>query len=129
MFQMRASLLLAQYSDHDKTKGYEVRSNLKNFTVEEDKSLYCVQFQLVSASRLCDTVAEVASVMTSDSVVCVLCTSKAVRRGEERCRGSGVSGAVTTWRMMLEPQCSGKWRQLVQMRQCQCKESHSFVFA
>ena len=111
-----------------------MRSNLKNFTVEpRDRSLYCVQFQLEWSSKRCESVEEVSSVMTSsrgdhDNVVCVLCTSQAVRQGEERCRGSGVSGAVTTWRMMMEPHCSGRWRQLIQLDKCDCTDSRSFVF-
>ena len=126
---MKANLLLAQYSKHDQNLGYEVRSNLKNFTVEKDMSLYCVQFEVLHHTKMCSTVSELAALTEPESVVCVLCTSQAVREGEERCRGSGVAGGVTQWRMMVHPHCSGRWRQLVQMDQCQCQQYKSFVFA
>ena len=128
---MKANLLLAQYSNHDKHLGYEVRSNLKNFTVEQDTSLYCIQFELAYTSRTCASIPELSSFAESGAGrrVCALCTSKAVRPGEERCRGSGVSGALTTWRMLIHPHCSGRWRQVLMTKECDCPEESSFVFA
>ena len=127
---MKANLLLAQYSNHDKNLGYEVRSNLKNFTVEQDTSLYCIQFELAYTSRACSAIPELSALSSSSKgAVCALCTSKAVRPGEERCRGSGVAGAVTTWRMLIHPHCHGRWRQILQTHECDCPEKSSFVFA
>ena len=126
---MKANLLLAQYSNHDKNLGYEVRSNLKNFTVEQDTSLYCIQFELAYTSRACSSIPELRSLARPGAAVCALCTSKAVRAGEERCRGSGGAGAVTTWRMLIHPHCHGRWRHTLQTHECDCLEESSFVFA
>ena len=41
----RATLLPAKYGKGRNKKEYEVRSNLKNFTEEENTELYCVHFQ------------------------------------------------------------------------------------
>ena len=42
--QERAVLLPGRYSQHGAGRGYEVRSNLRNFTQqEEDTALYCVR--------------------------------------------------------------------------------------
>ena len=126
---MKANLLLAQYSNHDKNLGYEVRSNLKNFTVEQDTSLYCIQFELAYTSRACSSIPELSALTRPGDAVCALCTSKAVRAGEERCRGSGGAGAVTTWRMLIHPHCHGRWRHTLQTQECDCPEESSFVFA
>ena len=126
--QLKAVLLLGQYSTHDQKKEYEVRSNLKNFTVEEDRALYCVHFMVTSLSaRMCTSDPLLAGLEVGQEV-CVLCTSKAVSSGEERCQGSGVSGRVTQWRMFLQPQCSGTWRQSLQSHSCHCQPHQSFVF-
>ena len=127
MLQLKAVLLLGQYSTHDQKKEYEVRSNLKNFTMEEDKALYCVHFLVTAAARMCRS-EPLLSGLGSGEEVCVLCTSKAVRRGEERCQGSGVFGRVTQWRMFLQPQCSGTWRQSLQSHTCHCQPHQSFLF-
>ena len=127
MLQMKAVLLLGQYSTHDQKQEYEVRSNLKNFTVEEDRALYCVHFQLVHTAKMCSSSPSLAGLGEAGEV-CVLCTSKAVNSGEERCQGSGVSGRVTQWRMFLQPQCSGTWRQSLQSHSCHCQPHQSFVF-
>ena len=126
---MKANLLLAQYSNHDKNLGYEVRSNLKNFTVEQDTSLYCIQFELAYTSRACSSISELSALTRPGGAVCALCTSKAVRAGEERCRGSGEPGGVTTWRMLIHPHCHGRWRQVLQTQECDCPQESSFVFA
>ena len=42
-----------------------------------------------------------------------------------QCMGSGL---VTGWRMFLEPFCSGTWKMLQQMEECDCQERYSFVF-
>ena len=127
MLQLKAVLLLGQYSTHDQKKEYEVRSNLKNFTMEEDKALYCVHFLVTAAARMCRS-EPLLSGLGSGEEVCVLCTSKAVRRGEERCQGSGVFGRITQWRMFLQPQCSGTWRQTLQSHTCHCQPHQSFLF-
>ena len=127
MLQLKAVLLLGQYSTHDQKEEYEVRSNLKNFTMEEDRALYCVHFLVTAAARMCRS-EPLLSGLGSGEEVCVLCTSKAVRRGEERCQGSGVFGRVTQWRMFLQPQCSGTWRQSLQSHTCHCQPHQSFLF-
>ena len=127
MLQLKAVLLLGQYSTHDQKKEYEVRSNLKNFTVEEDRALYCVHFLVTAAARLCRAEPLLGG-LGAGGEVCVLCTSKAVRSGEERCQGSGVEGRVTQWRMFLQPQCSGTWRQSLQSHTCHCQPHQSFLF-
>ena len=44
VMQERAVLLPGRYSQHGAGRGYEVRSNLRNFTQqEEDTALYCVR--------------------------------------------------------------------------------------
>ena len=76
--------MLGQYSTHDQKQEYEVRSNLKNFTVEEEEeALYCVHFLVTEAARLCRSDPLLAGLGTGQEV-CVLCTSKAVSSGEER---------------------------------------------
>ena len=127
MLQLKAVLLLGQYSTHDQKQEYEVRSNLKNFTMEEDRALYCVHFLVTAAARMCRS-EPLLSGLGSGEEVCVLCTSKAVRRGEKRCQGSGVFGRITQWRMFLQPQCSGTWRQSLQSHTCHCQPHQSFLF-
>ena len=131
-FQMKAVLLLGEYSQHDQKQEYEVRSNLKNFTVEEDRALYCVHFQLVRTAKMCRSSPSLSGLVElgEGEEVCVLCTSKAVRSGEEMCRGSGVAGGVTQWRMFLQPHCSGTWRQTQTLPTdiCHCKQPLSFLF-
>ena len=43
----RATLLLGKFSQHKMESGYEVRSNLKNFTQEDNMELYCVRFEIM----------------------------------------------------------------------------------
>ena len=128
--QLKANLLLAQYSSHDQSGGYEVRSNLRNFTVERDTSLYCVTFQLLYSSRTCAALPDLGA-LRPGARVCALCTSKAVRAGEGGCRGSGgvAGGGATTWRMLLHPHCAGSWRHLGRTATCDCPDTSSFVFA
>ena len=123
----RATLLLGKFSQHDVERGYEVRSNLKNFTEEDNRELYCVKYEIMHAARLCKNEPELGSLRIGETV-CGLCTSKAVQGNEVQCRGSGVLGRVTSWRMFLEPHCSGTWRMLQQMEECDCQERSSFVF-
>ena len=95
--------------------------------MEEDRALYCVHFELVQTSRMCSSWPELTGLVEAEEV-CVLCTSKAVRGEDERCRGSGVNGAVTQWRMFLQPHCSGTWRQSLQTDNCHCQAQQSFLF-
>ena len=34
-------------------RGYEARSNLKNFTEEDNRGLYCVKYEIIHMSKLC----------------------------------------------------------------------------
>ena len=78
-FQMKAVLLLGEYSQHDQKQEYEVRSNLKNFTVEaEEQELYCLQYMVASASSMCREMPELASLRAGQEV-CALCTSRGVQ--------------------------------------------------
>ena len=123
----RATLLPDKFSKHKAESGYEVRSNLKNFTQEDNMELYCVRFEIMHASKLCDNVPDLVSLRRRETA-CGLCTSKAVQAGEQRCRGSGVEGRVTGWRMFLESHCSGTWKVLQHMDECDCAERNTFVF-
>jgi len=123
----RATLLLGKFSQHDVERGYEVRSNLKNFTKEDNRELYCVKFEIIQASKLCWNEPELVSLQRRQTV-CGLCTSKAVQANEIKCRGSGVQGRVTGWRMFLEPHCSGSWKMISQMDECDCQERNIFIF-
>jgi hypothetical protein len=98
----RATLLLGKFSQHDVEIGYEFRSNLKNFTKEDNKELCCVKFEIMDASKLCTNEPELVSLRRWE-IVCGLCTSKAVQTTEHQCRGSGMLGRVTGWRLFLEP--------------------------
>lgn len=98
--------------------------------MEEDRALYCVHFKLLQTSKMCGSWPELSGLVEAEEV-CVLCTSKAARteeEEEERCRGSGVTGLVTQWRMFLQPHCSGTWRQSLQTDSCHCKDPQSFLF-
>lgn len=123
----RATLLPGKFSQHDVERGYEVRSNLKNFTEEDNTELYCVKYEIMQASRQCKNDPELLALSRGETV-CGLCTSKAVQGNEVQCSGSGVLGRGTSWRMFLEPFCSGTWRMLQQMDECDCQERYSFVF-
>ena len=97
--------------------------------MEEDRALYCVHFSVLQTSKMCGSWPELSGLVEAEEV-CVLCTSKAARteEEEERCRGSGVTGLVTQWRMFLQPHCSGTWRQSLQTHSCHCKDPQSFLF-
>jgi len=123
----RATLLLAKYSQHNVDKGYEVRSNLKNFTKEENRELYCVKFEVIHASKMCHNKPDMVSVRKHE-MLCGLCTSKAVKEEEVQCRGSGANGKVTSWRMLMDPYCSGTWKKVEQIEKCDCHEMETFVF-
>jgi hypothetical protein len=121
----RATLLPGKYSQHGETEtGYEVRSNLKNFTRQAVLPVYCVSYEVMAVSQLCSSVT-----MTTGQAVCGVCTTKAVMDSEQQCRGSGVLATTTTWRMFMEPICSGTWRMLHQMQgDCNCDQNSTFVF-
>ena len=75
----RASLIPAKHSQHTRSQGYEVRSNLKNFTVEaEEEELYCLQYKVATASSMCREMADLASLGPGQEV-CALCTSRGVQ--------------------------------------------------
>ena len=79
MSQLKAVLLLGQYSTHDQKAEYEVRSNLKNFTVEaEEQELYCLQYKVATATSTCRDEPDLAS-LGSGNTVCALCTSRGVQ--------------------------------------------------
>ena len=71
--------ICAKHSQHTRSQGYEVRSNLKNFTVEaEEQELYCLQYMVASASSMCREMPELASLRAGQEV-CALCTSRGVQ--------------------------------------------------
>ena len=75
----RASLIPAKHSQHTRSQGYEVRSNLKNFTVEaEEQELYCLQYKVATATSTCRDEPDLAS-LGSGNQVCALCTSRGVQ--------------------------------------------------
>ena len=79
MSQLKAVLLLGQYSTHDQKAEYEVRSNLKNFTVEaEEQELYCLQYMVATASSICREMPDLTS-LGAGQEVCALCTSRGVQ--------------------------------------------------
>jgi len=120
----RATLLLGKYSQHGVERGYEVRSNLKNFTEESVVPVYCAVYEMVQVSQLCTSVGE-----QQLGVVCGLCTSKAVLDSGGQCRGTGELGRVTGWRMFMDSHCIGTWKMTQQVEgDCHCDEDHSFVF-
>ena len=75
----RASILPAKHSQHTRSQGYEVRSNLRNFTVEaEEQELYCLQYKVASATSLCSEMPDLAA-LAPGLKVCALCTSRGVQ--------------------------------------------------
>ena len=81
----------------------------------------------MQATRACAGHPDLAGLQRGGQV-CGLCTSKAVREGEVACVGAGVQDKVTSFKMLLETQCSGTWRQLQELDTCPCTENNSFIF-
>ena len=124
----RASLLPAKHSQHSKEPGYEVRSNLRNFTVEPDEEeLYCVEYTVASAAPGCGE-----EELRSGGEVCVLCTSRGVQHRPQPegglCRGGGADGRTSSFRLFLVPACSGTWRRRRAAQACACPATATYVF-
>lgn len=70
---------------------------------------YCVEFQVVKASKACKKDESFAG-MKEGETVCVLCEAEALRKNlGYRCQGHGVVGLFTRWSSMSSPHCHGKW--------------------
>lgn len=123
-----ATLLPGKFSSHRNKKEYEVRSNLKNFTEEENADLYCVRYHVVQAARACLLGQVEWTGLQQGGEVCALCTSKAVREADGGCVGSGLEGRITAFKMLLHTRCYGSFRKLRDMDLCDCDETSSFIF-
>ena len=128
----RASLIPERFSQRGRKSGYEVRGNLKNFTKEaEEEELYCLRYTVMTASPLCAGDPDLAS-LAAGGQVCGLCTSRGVQHRPQPqgglCRGSGRRGATSSYRLFLQPECSGTWRREGVAPACDCSNTSTFVF-
>jgi hypothetical protein len=130
----RASLIPGRHSQHDKQQGYEVRSNLRNFTAEAaEEELYCLEFTVATASVQCGEQPETLA-LARGAAVCALCTTRGVQHRPAPegglCRGGGQPGRASGWRLFLAPGCSGTWRRraVAAAAACSCPALATFVF-
>lgn len=122
----RAVLLPGKYAEGRMKKGYEVRSNLKNFTNEQYTPLYCVTFQVESATRSCLKNIEFKS-LQKGATVCSLCMKKS-EESRTRCQGDGEEQQIQGFKLMLETRCFGTWKKIGVEQECTCEMDHSFLF-
>ncbi|KAK7871272.1 hypothetical protein R5R35_007556 [Gryllus longicercus] len=73
---------------------------------------YCVQFEVLKASKACRKETAYASLREGERV-CVRCETQALRKAlGYRCPGHGVEDRATRWTALAAPHCHGKWIRL-----------------
>ncbi|XP_055700332.1 somatomedin-B and thrombospondin type-1 domain-containing protein [Phlebotomus papatasi] len=108
---------------------------------------YCVEFEVLKASKACHKLPPYDKLLEGDRVV-VRCDLEALQRdtvlptessnsvldedqkpkqGKFRCRGEGMPGRNTRWSALAAPSCHGKWLRLTLDQPKKCTESQ-FIF-
>ncbi|XP_069683285.1 somatomedin-B and thrombospondin type-1 domain-containing protein-like isoform X2 [Periplaneta americana] len=96
---------------------------------------YCVEFQVMKASKACRKEPNFSSLREGERV-CVRCETQALRKNlGYRCAGHGVEERPTRWTALSAPHCHGKWIRVAadpdssQEAPCPaCKKGPDYIF-
>ncbi|XP_049942532.1 somatomedin-B and thrombospondin type-1 domain-containing protein-like [Schistocerca serialis cubense] len=112
----------------------DIRRNLRLRYPKQphENNEYCVQFEVLKASKACRKETSYSSLREGERV-CVRCESQALRPAlGYRCAGPGVADRGTRWTALSAPHCHGKWLRLSHhddQPSCPaCANGASFIF-
>nr|XP_005992107.1 PREDICTED: somatomedin-B and thrombospondin type-1 domain-containing protein-like [Latimeria chalumnae] len=117
------------------TGGYGKARKRRDVSSENEKTGYCVEFQLKSLAPACILENKAYSrwmqYLREGHTVCVECQPPALNFRSQHCYGDGVGAKknqLLEWQAVGNPQCRGSWKRIRQRDSCSCPTVHSFLF-